>query len=572
MADRIYTLLGAGGKIEAHIGDLADQADGAVIIKQGETVIHVACVQKKGSRPDSGFVPLTVDYEERYYARGVLLGSQYVRRETHPSEEATLTSRMIDRAIRPFFPPWLRDEVQVVATTLAVDDLHEPGVLALIGASLALSLSDIPWNGPLGAIRLGIQGEKIVVHPSSKEELDSELVLAARKGKVVMLDGNGKETSATRMHSALEKGLAESEKVEAWIAAITEKEGTTKRASQKPIFPASFPELFKTGIAETLALTLDEIAGGDGRFAKHSFLEDAKQVWMALAAKNAPEAPKSVTELFFEEATQEIVRSRTQKGARIDGRAPGEIRPISVHAGGISERLHGSGTFYRGATHVATFLTIGSADEKLVVDGMEISTVKHFIHHYNFPAFSAGETGRIGAPNRRAIGHGALAERALRSSLPSREKFPYTLRLVSEVFASNGSTSMASVCAGTLALLDGGVPIKPTAGIALGLIEENEMALLLTDIQGAEDHYGDMDFKIAGTEEGITALQLDVKNEGISLEVAKSALLEGMRAIREIVGVIKGVLPEARADLKQSAKESLAAHAALKNSFHASRQ
>ncbi|MES2953286.1 MAG: polyribonucleotide nucleotidyltransferase [Patescibacteria group bacterium] len=570
MADRIYTLPGGGAKIEAHISDLADQAHGSVLMKQGETVVHVACVQKKGSRPDSGFVPLTVDYEERYYARGVLLGSQYVRRETHPSEEATLTSRMIDRAIRPFFPSWLRDEVQVVATALAVDEMHEPGVLALIGTSIALSISDIPWDGPLGAVRIGLRGEKIIVHPNTNEELHAEFVLAAREGKIVMLDGNGAESSPELLHSLLEKGIEECEKVESWIVSIREKEGRTKRTSEKPVFPASFPDLFKTGVAGALTAKLDERARSENRFAKHPFLEEAKQAWMAIVGKNAPETPRPIAELFFEEATREILRSRIEKGVRLDGRAPAEIRPITARAGGISERVHGSGTFYRGATHVATFLTIGSADEKLLVDGMEVSTEKHFIHHYNFPPFSAGETGRIGSPNRRAIGHGALAERALRNALPPREHLPYTLRLVSEVFASNGSTSMASVCAGTLALLDGGVPVKHTAGIAIGLVEETE-STLLTDIEGAEDHFGDMDFKIAGTEDGITALQLDVKNKGITLPTAHAALLEGMRAVREIVGIMREALPKARTDQKQSAKESLAKREALKNSFHAPR-
>ena len=548
-----------GETITAHFTDLANQASGSVLMKHGNTAVHVAVVSQKSGRPDSGFLPLTVDYEERFYARGEILGGRFVRREGKPSDHALLTSRMIDRAIRPFFPAHLRDEVQVVATTLSLDDTHEPGVLALIGASIALSISNIPWNGPLGAVRIGKEKGKWLINPprNEKDQLDCELVVAGRNGLLVMLEGGGKEIPEIEIEAAVTLALAESQKIEDEIVEIAQKFGKTKQILASPVFPKTWPRLFKTKIAPLLHKSLVAVRATDDRFAKQSFLETLNETWLEILLAKDPKSPRTLAASFFEEQAARIIREQIVSGVRTDGRTASELRPLSAAAGGISEVVHGSGTFYRGATHVISFLTIGSDEEYLAIEGIEDREQKHFIHQYNFPPFSSGETGRIGSPNRRAIGHGALAERALRATLPPRNAFPRTIRLVSEVFASNGSTSMASVCAASLALADGGVPVAYTAGIAMGLIGESGKTVILSDIQGVEDHLGDMDCKVAGTAKGITALQLDVKNQGISTEIFKKALSGGRLAIDQILGTMKSALPAPRKTLKPSAELSL---------------
>ncbi len=383
MQSRTYDIHLEEKKIVAEIGDLADQADGAVLMRSGDTIVHVACVGKKPTRPDSGFLPLTVEYEERFYARGALLGSQFVRREGRPSEEAVLTARAIDRAIRPLFAPWLREEIQVVATVLSYDPAEEPGYLALIGASLALAISPIPWNGPLGASRITSEGDGLLV--------------AAKKGKIVMLEAGKSERQADDCAPLFEKALAESEKIESWIEKITEGEGAQKRQVSKPPFPATFPELFAREIEPGLSEALDKARTSPNRFKKQGFFEEARRRWTELAKGAAPDTDRNSTELFFEEALRGLVRERTLKGARIDGREKDELRPIEAATGTFGERVHGSGTFYRGATHVASFLTVGPDKDALAVNGMEVAERKHFIHHYNFPPFS-GRDGPHGEP------------------------------------------------------------------------------------------------------------------------------------------------------------------------------
>ncbi len=559
MVGEKHEIVVAGETIEIRIGNLADQADGAVLVKHGETVVHVAVTSRPATRPDSGFLPLTVDYEERFYARGDILGGQFIRREGKPSDEAILTARLIDRAIRPLFPNAFRDEVQVVATTLALDDSHEPGLLALLGTSIALSISSIPWDGPLGALRIGTREGKWLLNPPATNDPATEFVLAGRAGGIVMVEGCATELNESDIEAAVALALAESEHIEESIREIAKRSGKQKKSVVPPFIPQELSATFDTEILPKLTSGMTAAQSAQNRFARQMFIETLQGEWRRAAQATAPSCPTGVVDRYFEErAAREIRNATLTTGKRLDGRTSTELRPLFAQIGGISSVLHGSGTFYRGATHVVSFLTIGADDDYLAVDGMEVGGQKHFIHHYNFPPFSSGETGRIGSPNRRAIGHGALAERGLRPTLPSRTAFPYTIRVVSEVFASNGSTSMASVCAASMALQDGGVPVKPAAGIALGLLENDSSSMILTDIQGAEDHYGDMDCKIVATSRGITALQLDVKNKGISITVFKKALTQGRTAINTILQTTAAAVGTPRTDLSPAARASLA--------------
>ena len=537
----------------AEFTDLADQANGSVIVRLGNTTVLVTAVMGKYEK-DTDYFPLTVDYEERFYAAGQILGSRFMRREGRPSDEAVLSGRVVDRTIRPLFNQNLRQEVQVVVTILSIAE-DDPDIPAIIGASLALGASDIPWNGPVSAVRIGVlEDEKnFIINPiyetrnAAENKLD--LLACGKDGAINMIEIGAKEVAESVIVKALAMASEEIEKIQNWQKKIIKEIGKEKMAIKEPEPPVEMAKLFETEVAEKL---FEVIFSGPGKHRIH----DLKELWLKIFAEQLPEAKLTHADFFFEEKINELVhREAIENERRPDGRKMDELRPLFAKAGGISPILHGSGIFYRGGTHILSALTLGGPGDTQVIDGMEVQTKKRFMHHYNFPPFSSGETGRVGGMNRRAIGHGALAEKAILPILPLKETFPYTIRIVSEALASNGSTSMGSVCGSTLALLDAGVPIKaPVAGIASGLMFKNDNEYkILTDIQGPEDHHGDMDFKVAGTSDGVTAVQMDVKVNGIAIKILGEAFEAAKKARLQILKVIEKEISAPRSDISPNA-------------------
>lgn len=554
MQQRTFETTLGGKTLSATFTDLADQANGSVLMRYGDTTVLVTAVMGSVSRNELSYVPLSVEFEERFYAAGMLLGSRFLRREGKPSDEAVLAGRLVDRTIRPLFHKALRRDVQVVVTVLSIGE-DDPDVLGVVGASLALGVSDIPWGGPVSSVRVGKKRDEaeFVINPhyalreDSTAELD--LVVCGNEGVVTMIEVAASEINEAVLVSALEAGLAEIEALQTFQQNIVRELGRLKVAYEDEPHPTQVVELFAEFAEEFPAHVF---AGLPGR----GLFVDYKERYLARVREVAPELARAA-DRFFEERLEALMRERAlESGARVDGRGPEELRPLFAQAGGISSILHGSGIFYRGGTHIFSALTLGGPEESLLVDSIEgVLAKKRFIHHYNFPPFSVGDTGKFGGMNRRMVGHGALAEKALRPVLPPEETFPYTIRVVSEALASNGSTSMASVCASSLALMDGGVPItRPVAGIAVGVMYESPTCYrLLTDIQGPEDHHGDMDFKVAGTEVGVTAIQLDVKLEGVPVSVIREALEAGRRARLTILEVMKQALDAPRKELSPRA-------------------
>jgi len=552
-----------GGKtLTATFSDLADQAQGSVLIKHGETVVLVTAVMSKDAKEAAGYFPLTVDYEEKFYATGRILGSRFMKREGRPSDEAILTGRVVDRTIRPLFESYIRNEVHVVVTVLSIDEENDPDVLGIIGASLALGTSEIPWNGPVSAIRIGTKeiGSPFVINPGypERENCAFDLLICGKDGAVNMIEAEATEIPEEKISEAFALAITELNKIEAWQKGIIAERGKKKLSIPKPVLAPEVIALFKKEIEPKLDSAIFSGAGKDGIHA----LEDE---WMALVGEQFPDAPKNdVLDYCAEAVNSHLHKEAITKKRRADGRKMEEVRPLFAQAGGLSTIVHGAGFFYRGGTHVLSVLTLGSPKDSQIIEGMEVRTKKYFMHHYNFPPFSSGETGRMGGTNRRAIGHGALAEKALRAIIPPKEKFPYSIRIVSESMASNGSTSMGSVCGSTLALMDGGVPIKnPVAGIAMGVMMGcTEVGLpsgsptsyqILTDIQGPEDEHGDMDFKVAGTKDGVTAIQMDIKVGSIPVLVLNEALTGAKAARLHILETITAAIPTPRADLAPSA-------------------
>src|SRR3989344_480580 len=537
MIKKEFSLDFHGRTMTATFSDLADQANGSVIMCYGDTIVLVTAVMGKSDRTGIDYFPLSVDYEEKFYAAGRILGSRFIKREGRPSDEAVLSGRVIDRTIRPFFNQDMRREVQVVATVLSIDDLNDPDTLAVIGASLALGTSDIPWGGPASAVRIGCvpnaNGEPVsfLINPAPADPVrkEFEILVCGRGGLINMIEAEGREVPENIVEAALAHASSEIEKVQAWQSDVI-----SQMSKAKSIVPVNSvtPEHIQA-VRDTI---WDELRDSlfNGAFVKPD-MSAVTDKWAQVFIEKFPEqaANAELSARILDTAIDELVHEEAiNNNRRPDGRKFDEVRPLYTQAGGLSPIVHGTGIFYRGATHVLSVLTLGGPGDAQIVEGMEVSEKKRFMHHYNFPPFSTGEVGRMGGSNRRAIGHGALAEKALRGTLPDVEIFPYTIRLVSESTASNGSTSMASVCASTLALMDGGVPItRPTAGIAMGLMMESSNTQssklnykILTDIQGAEDHFGDMDFKVAGTSEGISAIQLDIKVGGIPIKILFEAL------------------------------------------------
>lgn len=540
-----------GGKmLIAEFNDLADQADGSVLVRYGNTVILATAVMSNKKREGQEFFPLTVDYEERFYAAGQILGSRYMRREGRPSDAAVLSGRIIDRTIRPLFDGRIRQDVQIIITVLAIEN-NEPDILAVNGASMALSVSDIPFGGPVSAVRVARQEGTWVTLPAFRveegEEIiegDCELIVCGKDGNVNMIEMGGKEIPEDVVMEGIAYASREIEKLQKFQEAIVAKIGRKKRTVELDIVGDDVKALFKEKIAAKLEETVFFEAG---RAREYALMDEWKKCVKEVEGMSIP-----LAEYYFDEQVNDLLHKKAiEENKRPDGRSFDEVRPLFAQVGGISPVLHGSGIFYRGGTHVLSVLTLGGPQDSQVLEGMEVQGKKRYMHHYNFPPFSSGETGRSGTTSRRAIGHGALAEKALVPVLPEKEAFPYTIRIVSESLASNGSTSMASVCGSTLALMDAGVPIKePVAGIASGLMMSSPSKYkVLTDIQGPEDHHGDMDFKVAGTRNGVTAIQMDVKVDGIPLPILKEAFDKAKTARMTILETMKKAIASPRTDI-----------------------
>lgn len=514
----------AGRNLTIETGQLAQLANGSALVRYGDTVILSTATASAAPREGIDFFPLSVDYEEKLYAVGKIPGG-FIKREGKPSEKAVLTARVIDRPIRPLFPKDLRNDVVVVNTVLSVDQDNSPEIAAMIGTSVALSISDIPFNGPIGGVVLGLVDGEIVINPNAaqREKSDMYVTLAGTSEKITMIEAGAKEVSEEIMMQAVKKGHEEIKKITAFINGIVAEIGKPKFEYQSAELPKELYDAVYELAYEELrgAMLTDDKTVRDERVA--ALTADIQQK----LAETFPEGSALIAEAIYK-IEKKIVREYILKeGKRVDGRRLDEIRPMSA-AVSLLPRAHGSGLFQRGQTQVMTIVTLGSISESQMLDGVDLEEEKRYMHHYNFPGYSVGEAKTSRGPGRREIGHGALAERALEPVIPSEEEFPYAIRLVSEVLMSNGSTSQGSVCGSTLALMDAGVPIKaPVAGISAGLIidEENpEKFITFMDIQGIEDFFGDMDFKVAGTKKGITAIQMDIKVDGLSYEIIGQAL------------------------------------------------
>ena len=559
MQKKEYSVEIGGRTMTAIFSDLAEQAHGSVILKYGETIVLATACMSHDKQKGLDFFNLTVDYTERFYAAGKILGSRFVRREGKPSEEAVLACRVIDRTLRPLFDQSIRHAVQVIVTVLSVDD-NDPTILAVNAASLALSVSNIPWNGPIGCVRIGkYDDDNLKINPSQKLRLDDtlykfDLTVCGKDGNINMIEAAAHQSKEEELEEALKLASLEIAKLEDFQKKIVGEIGKEKRTIEKDKISAEAVALFN----ENILPKIDEaIFEGPGK-AKIDALHTA---WNNLVRETFTNREDfALEDNLFDDTENEILHKKAiEEGKRADGRKMDELRDLYAQAGGLSSQLHGSGIFYRGGTHVLSVLTLGGPEDRNLVDGLQLKVEKRFMHHYNFPPYSAGETGRSGFTNRREVGHGALAEKALSMVLPSVADFPYTMRIVSESMASNGSTSQASICASILALMDGGVPIKaPVAGIAMGLMyESDDKYKILTDIQGPEDHHGDMDFKIAGTRDGVTAIQLDVKVDGVPIKILGEAMRQSKEARLAIIDRIEKEIPKPRANISPNAPKIL---------------
>ena len=537
-------------------GKLAGQAGGAVTVSAGESLLLATATMSRSPREGIDFMPLLVDYEERLYAAGRIPGS-FFRREGRPTEGAILICRLVDRPLRPLFPKDLRNDVQVIVTSLSSDAEHQLDILAIIGASAALTISDVPFLGPVGAVRIGYINGELVVNPTVSQMANSTLDLrvAGTRDAILMVEAGANEVPEEVIVRGIELAHRAMQPLIDVQEEMREAVGKPKREYPSFAVPEELPQLVRERVAERLERLLEEAP------IKAERNEALDAVEEELVVKLGETYSESDIKVAFHEVLREVVRRRIlEKGIRPDGRDPTTIRPIRCEVG-LAPRAHGSGLFTRGETQVLTIATLGTPREEQLLDDLRVEERKRYIHHYNFPPYSTGETRMLRGASRREIGHGALAERALLPVIPPEEEFPYTIRLVSEVLSSNGSTSMASVCGSTLALMDCGVPIrKPVAGIAMGLVTEDGQYRILTDIQGMEDHLGDMDFKVAGTRDGITALQMDIKLKGISYQVMAEALAQAREARLFVLDKILETIPAPRPELAPHAPRILTMH------------
>jgi polyribonucleotide nucleotidyltransferase len=539
-----------GRRLVLETGKMARQADGAVLVTYGETVVLVTAVAAKSARAGIDFFPLTVNYQEKTFAAGKIPGG-FFKREGRPSEKETLVSRLIDRPIRPLFAEGFRNETQIIATVLSHDLENDPDIAALIGASAALTISGIPFLGPIGAARVGYINGEFKLNPLQDELKTSELdlVVAGTQEGVLMVESEAKELSEDVMLKAVMFGHREFQAVINAIIDLAER--AAKEPWPTPVVPPAVESVkakLRTAIGDELRAAYTETV----KQVRHEKINAARDKAMALVAENAEEA--AVAPMVFGDLESEIVRgSILATGRRIDGRDTKTVRPIVCEVG-VLPRAHGSALFTRGETQALCVATLGTGEDEQIIDALEGEYREHFLLHYNFPPYSVGEAKRMGSPGRREVGHGKLAWRALRPLLPTKEKFPYTLRVVSEITESNGSSSMATVCGSSLALMDSGVPmVRPVAGIAMGLIKEKDGVAVLSDILGDEDHLGDMDFKVAGTDKGVTALQMDIKITSITEAIMHTALNQARDGRLHILGEMAKGLQAARQEVSKNA-------------------
>jgi len=538
-----------GRKLIIETGKLAGQASGAVTVHYGDSVVLVTVCTSTEPREGVAFLPLTVDYEERLYAAGKIPGG-FIRREGRPSQEATLASRLTDRPLRPLLPKGWRNEIQIIVTVLSADQENDPDILSVIGGSAALSISPIPFDGPVGAVRIGYINDELVLNPTLLQLETSllDLVVASTRQAVVMVEAGAREAPEELILRAIEFGHQANQD-------IIKLQEELQQACGKPKMEAPPSEVNPEVISAISPIVDDRLSQAlaqPEKLQREQALSNLKKELIGALGESFPE--EALTAAFESKVRAEIRGSILKTGKRLDGRGLADIRDISCEVG-ILPRTHGSALFSRGQTQILTITTLGSIRQEQQLDGLGLEETKRFIHHYNFPPFSGGEVKRIGSPGRREIGHGALVERAIAQVLPKDEDFPYTIRLVSEVLSSSGSTSMASVCASSLSLMDAGIPIKaPVAGVAMGLVtgDKGDYAVL-TDIEGIEDAYGDMDFKAAGTANGITAIQLDIKLEGISTGILEKALNQARQARLSILGIMQKTISSSRPELSRYA-------------------
>jgi polyribonucleotide nucleotidyltransferase len=558
MDTKIYTINLAGKEIKATFSNLVDQANGSVMLScEGTVVLATACMSKDGLN-NPGFFNLTVEYIEKNYAAGLILGGQYNKREGRPSEEAILSSRIIDRTIRPLFDNKIKNAIQVVVTVMSLGDM-DPAILGVNAASLAISVSDIPWSGPVGGILISKikEQEEIKINSykanTGETPYDIDLTVCGKDEKICMVEALSFEYNEDKIKSLLKESTTYITELENWQKNITKEIGKEKVVFENKELKDGYVSLFNEVMKEKVN-TL--IFGNESK----KYIYSLEDEWIDLLKSKEDLDEEVITQArdFYHHQIDEILHtSALLSDKRADGRGLEEVRPLVSMVGQISDRLHGTGIFFRGETHVVSVLTLGGPEAQTTIEGMEVRGTKRFSHHYNFPPYSVGEVGRFTGTGRREMGHGFLVEKALTPVIPNKDLFPYTIRIVSECMASNGSTSQASICASTLALMDGGVPItKPVAGISVGvMINQNDETnyKLLTDIQGPEDHHGDMDFKVAGTKDGITAIQLDIKVSGIPVSILNDALDKAKKARLQILDNMSEVISTPRENISKFA-------------------
>ena len=540
-----------GRKLIVEHGKMAKQANGAVLVRYGDTAVLVAATMSAEPREGVDFFPLTVDYEEKMYSAGKIPGG-FIKREGRPQTSAILKSRLIDRPIRPLFPDGFRNDVQIIATVICFEEDNAPEIAGMIGASCALCVSDIPFGGPIAGVHVGRINGEFIINPT-KEQLEiseMDLIVAGSKDAVMMVEAGVKELPEEVVLDAILFGHEEIKKIVAFQEEIAAAVGKDKK--EVTLFQPD--EDIANAVRELALEKIDTVIRNPDKLAREEALNEVKAgivetLLEKFPVEDYPNVEKDIGAVFYKLEKEVVRKMITHEKIRPDGRALEEVRPISCEVG-LFARTHGSGLFTRGQTQVLTITTLGSIGDEQIIDGLEPEYTKHYIHHYNFPGYSVGEARPARSPGRREIGHGALAERALVPVIPSVEDFPYTIRLVSEVLESNGSSSMGSVCGSTLSLMQAGVPIKrPVSGVAMGLVKDGDAHTILTDIQGMEDALGDMDFKVAGTTEGVTAIQMDIKVAGISREILADALAQAKRGRSFILGKMLEVISEPAADL-----------------------
>ena len=552
-----YSIELGGRTLTMEIGKIAKQANGAVLVRYGDTAVVVAATGTNTPREGVDFFPLTVDFEEKMYAVGKIPGG-FIKREGRPAETAILTSRLIDRPIRPMFPEGYHNDVQIVATAVSVDPDNAPDIPAMIGASCALSISDIPFEGPIAGVRVGMIDGQYIINPTIEQAKVSRLNLAVAgtKDAILMVEAGAKEISEDEMLDAIWFGHEEIKKLVEWQEKIMAEVGKPKM--EVPVYepPAELAAEIEAYGAEQLKAALMDAN-------KLEREENVARIKAEIADAFMEKYPDNAKDVAY--ITQKLVKKIVRRTISVDkirpdGRALDEVRPVTCEVG-LLARPHGSALFTRGQTQILNVLALAPLSEAQTLDGLGVELTKRYIHHYNFPPYSVGETKPLRSPGRREIGHGALAERALLPVIPSEEEFPYAIRLVSETLESNGSSSMGSVCASTLSLMDAGVPIKaPVAGVAMGLVKDGDYFTILTDIQGLEDALGDMDFKVAGTKNGITAIQMDIKIDGINKEIFKQALAQAKRGREHIMGIMLDCISEPRKELSKYAPKITTIH------------